>query len=133
MQITCQAPADRTRHARCRNRPAIIRDWWQRWPWANIGVVGADVFFLDIDVKKGKRGDVILEQLIAEHKRATGYRTAVYGQWRAALCIPPADRPENRQSHQCARQRHRYSGHNGYIVAEPSIAIDRAQRANRPV
>lgn len=29
--------------------PCQIRDWWSRWPAANIGVAGSHVWFLDVD------------------------------------------------------------------------------------
>jgi len=49
---------------------AQIREWWTRWPDANIGVVtgkASDLFVVDVDIKNGKRGDESLRALIEEH------------------------------------------------------------------
>ena len=103
---------------------AIIRAWWQRWPWANIGVVGADVFFLDIDVKKGKRGDVILEQLTAEHSALpdTALQYTASGGQHYVFRQPTGRKIGNRTN--ALGNGIDIRGHNGYIVVEPSIAID---------
>jgi putative DNA primase/helicase len=45
---------------------AQIRDWWRKWPDANIGVsTGEQIFVLDVDTKTG--GDLSLEQLVRKH------------------------------------------------------------------
>ena len=47
-----------------------ITQWWTMWPDANIGLATGSVsglLVLDIDIKKGKRGDESLKALEAEH------------------------------------------------------------------
>ena len=49
---------------------ARITQWWTMWPEANIGLATGTVsrrLVLDIDIKKGKRGDESLRALEAEH------------------------------------------------------------------
>lgn len=49
---------------------ARITEWWTMWPDANIGLATGAVsgrLVLDIDIKKGKRGDESLRVLEAEH------------------------------------------------------------------
>lgn len=49
--------------------PTQIIEWWQRWPHANVGLVtgaASDLFILDVDVKKGHRGDESLRALEAQ-------------------------------------------------------------------
>ncbi len=49
---------------------SIIEQWWTRWPDANIGLATGKVsgrVVLDVDVKKGKKGDVSLQALVEEH------------------------------------------------------------------
>jgi len=49
---------------------AQIKEWWKQYPDANIGIVTgkrSGLLVLDIDIKKGKRGDESLRALEAEH------------------------------------------------------------------
>jgi hypothetical protein len=49
---------------------AQITAWWTRWPDANVGLATGKVsgrLVLDIDVKKGKKGDESLQVLIDKH------------------------------------------------------------------
>lgn len=104
--------------------PEVIRQWWQRWPHANIGCVGTDAFFLDVDVKNGKRGDVILEQLIAEHTALpdTAVQYTASGGRHYAFRQPSGRQIGNRTN--ALGNGIDIRGYNGYIVAEPSEAID---------
>ncbi len=58
--------------------PAAIRDWWSKWPTANIGLACAKsgLCVLDLDMKKGKNGRVELDQLELEHGRLPPTLTA---------------------------------------------------------
>jgi bifunctional DNA primase/polymerase-like protein/uncharacterized protein DUF5906/CHC2-type zinc finger protein len=50
---------------------STIREWWTQWPDANIGLATGKVsgrVVLDIDVKKGKQGDVSLQNLVKQHQ-----------------------------------------------------------------
>ena len=47
-----------------------ITEWWRRWPDANIGLATGEAsgwLVLDVDIKKGKRGDESLCALEEEH------------------------------------------------------------------
>ena len=49
---------------------SMIEQWWTQWPDANIGLATGQVsgrVVLDVDVKKGKRGDLSLQALVDEH------------------------------------------------------------------
>jgi len=58
--------------------PATIRDWWSKWPNANIGMACAKsgLCVVDLDMKKGKNGRVELDQLELEHGRLPPTLTA---------------------------------------------------------
>ncbi|PJK29892.1 bifunctional DNA primase/polymerase [Minwuia thermotolerans] len=47
--------------------PATIRDWWDRWPEANIGIATAGLLVVDIDDKAGRCGGVTWLELCLEH------------------------------------------------------------------
>lgn len=50
--------------------PGQITKWWTKWPDANIGLATGSPsrrVVLDVDIKKGKRGDESLESLVQEH------------------------------------------------------------------
>ncbi len=51
-----------------------IREWWMRWPGANIGLAaGKDLFFVDVDPRHG--GDVSIANLESKHGRIETLRT----------------------------------------------------------
>lgn len=72
--LACTSPG---KHPRTRSGfldastdPAQIREWWDRWPNANIGVpMGkvSGVWALDVDVKHGVDGRETLDQMLSEH------------------------------------------------------------------
>lgn len=50
---------------------SIIREWWTQWPDANIGLAtgrASGRVVLDVDIKKGKQGDVSLQALVEQHR-----------------------------------------------------------------
>ncbi len=48
--------------------PATIRDWWRRWPRANVGIATGQVSGFDVlDVDPRNGGDETLRELIAEN------------------------------------------------------------------
>lgn len=67
----CDSPAKHPRTANGLNDAATdedtIRDWWQRWPNANIGVRTDAFVVLDVDPRNG--GEASLEDLIHDHGR----------------------------------------------------------------
>lgn len=49
---------------------STIRQWWQRWPDANIGIATgrkSGLVVLDVDEKNGKHGDASLTRLCEQH------------------------------------------------------------------
>lgn len=72
--LSCASPG---KHPRTRSGfhdattdPAQIREWWDRWPNANIGVpMGkvSGVWALDVDVKNGVDGRETLDGFLADH------------------------------------------------------------------
>ena len=59
--------------------PAIIRAWWHRWPWANIGIAtgaGSGFFVLDVD---GDVGQTTLDGYEAKHGRLPDTVEAITG------------------------------------------------------
>ena len=57
--------------------PNVIRNWWKRWPGANIGIPtgpSSNLFVLDMD---GEAGDESLRKLEAMHGALPGTRTIV--------------------------------------------------------
>lgn len=59
--------------------PAVIRQWWQRWPWANIGIATGEVsgfFVLDVD---GDVGQTTLDGYEAKHGRLPDTVEAITG------------------------------------------------------
>lgn len=38
--------------------PGVLRDWWERWPTANVGISAANLLIVDADVRAGKEPDV---------------------------------------------------------------------------
>jgi putative DNA primase/helicase len=100
-----------------------IRKWWQKWPWANIGIAtGLKFWALDVDTKNG--GDLSLGEL--EHKHGqplpdtirqltpTGGRHYLFG-------LPDF---EVRNSESKLAQGIDVRGVGGYIVAAPSVHPD---------
>lgn len=48
--------------------PETIREWWRKWPTANIGVAtGATCWVLDVDFRSDKNGHLTIEALEREH------------------------------------------------------------------
>ena len=59
--------------------PAIIRAWWHRWPWANIGIAtgaGSGFFVLDVD---GDVGQTTLDGYETKHGRLPDTVEAITG------------------------------------------------------
>jgi hypothetical protein len=68
----CQSPAKHPRTERglkdATTDDATIRDWWRRWPGANVGIAtGADSGIVVLDVDAGKGGSDSLAALMSEH------------------------------------------------------------------
>lgn len=106
-----------------------IRGWWAWQPEANIGIAtghGLDV--LDVDVHAGGDGYAVLERL---------HRTGMVRGALAAVRTPSggthlyfpsdADRPQQTWSRGTAHVDFRGTG--GYVLAPPSMVIDRGRRA----
>lgn len=67
----CKSPGKHPRNAKgflkATTDTKRIRDWWTKWPTANIGLrTGTDLYVLDIDPKNG--GDASLGDLLGTHE-----------------------------------------------------------------
>lgn len=98
---------------------AELREWWNRWPRANIGLATAIKFWaLDIDTKKA--GDLSLEQLEAKYGKLPDTLQQITGTGgRHYLFLPPDFIVTNSESEIAPGVDVRGVG--GYIVAAPSI------------
>lgn len=72
---------------------AQIREWWTKWPDANIGLATGKVsgrLVLDIDIKKGKRGDESLRLLEEQYGPLPETRKSVTasGGWHYVFRMP---------------------------------------------
>lgn len=103
-----------------------IRDWWEMWPKANIGIVtGADSGFvvLDVDVKSGGKGT--LDDLLTKHGKPAEkvYANTGGGGWHLVFAHPGGHWP-NTQSGPNKPSRLGagldFRGDGGYIVAPGS-------------
>jgi hypothetical protein len=111
--------------------PTIIRQWWQRWPNANIGIAcgASGLLAIDLDCKDGKDGPTEWRTLAAEfHFAENGTLTNITPSGgRHLLYVMPADgRLGNGQSTLAPGIDTRGDG--GYIVAPPSVINGKAYR-----
>jgi hypothetical protein len=108
--------------------PALIREWWQRWPQANIGIATgrrAGFWVLDVDDKpeEGKHGPEELASLIAQHGPLPSTAQQITGGGGRQLFFAwPATGAEIRNTTDLAGHSGLdVRGEGGYIVAPPSI------------
>ena len=105
-------------------KEAQIKEWWDRWPTANVGVVTGTVsqglIVLDVDVKNGKDGFASLLQLAGGEEPNTLKVSSPSGGYhyyfRAAHTVRNATG---------IREGLDIRGDGGYIVAPPSVVDDR--------
>lgn len=92
-----------------------VRMWWDRWPWANIGVrPPAGVIVLDVDPRNG--GDTALERLTRQHGLLPPTLTARTGSGGQHIWVTYTGRARG----QLCRGVDVKSGR-GYVVAPPSL------------
>jgi len=96
-----------------------VREWWTKWPMANIGVAtGAPCWVLDIDFRHGKDGHLTIEQLEREHGLIPSTLAARSQSGGRHLFFRSAT------SVACSTERVGKGvdvrGHGGYIIVEPS-------------
>ncbi len=129
-ECTCQRPncRDQGKHPRTTHGfkdattdPKVIRDWWTRWPDANIGIAtGEGLVVIDVDPRNG--GDQSLAELEAEfgelprswHVSTGGGGRHIY------LSIPAGIRIKKRQNW---RNGIDIQGVGAYVIAPPSNHI----------
>ena len=71
--------------------PEVIREWWRRWPKANIGVACAPSGLVVLDVDPRHDGDTTIHQLTTSHGRlppTVSARTGGDG-WHLVFKLPP--------------------------------------------
>lgn len=121
----CESPAKhpRTFHGLkdASREPATIREWWSRWPDANIGIVtGPDsgIFVLDVDGKQGEESLIDLMGRYGPLPDTLTVRTGGGGQHLYFLWSEGAD---VRNSQKKIAPGLDIRGRGGYVVAEPSV------------
>lgn len=96
--------------------PAVVRDWWQRWPMANIGLrTGLSFDVLDIDGEVGRTSLSAKVGRDVVHPGPTS-RTGRGEHWLYA--------PSGTANRAGLLEKIDWRGTNGYIVAPPSIHPD---------
>lgn len=121
----CSSPG---KHPRTKNGvkdatkdPEKIQAWWTRWPNSNIGLATGEIsgrVVLDVDIKKGKRGEQSLADLEQEFGALPKTLTSQTGSggWHYVFTISkPVDTTVTD-----FREGLDFMGHKGYIVAPPS-------------
>ncbi len=121
----CESPGKHPRTAHglkdASRDPATIREWWTRWPDANIGIVtGAEsgILVLDVDGKQGEQSLIELERRYGPLPDSYTVRTGGGGQHLYFLWPKGAD-VRNSQSRIAPGLDIR--GNGGYVVAPPSV------------
>ncbi len=102
-----------------------IREWWSRWPNANIGIaLPPELVAVDIDVKDVD-GHATMAELAAPHGGLPGTLTVetTTGGWHLYFKKPPEVRVKNRAG---IRPGIDVRAHGGYLVAPPSVIDGRA-------
>jgi hypothetical protein len=110
--------------------PAIIRQWWEKWPSANIGIhCGASgLLAVDLDTKDGKDGLAEWRELARQHGFSENGTLASItpSGGRHLLYAMPGVRLGNSQSRLAPGVDTRGDG--GYIVAPPSVVNGKPYR-----
>jgi hypothetical protein len=108
---------------------AVLREWWEKWPKANIGLAAGEesgFFVLDIDTKDDQPGNESFNELEIEvglPEETLEARTGSGG--RHLFYRYPSNRPvRNKQSFRPGLD---IRGEGGYVVAAPSIHPDTGQ------
>ena len=107
--------------------PDTIREWWTRWPNANIGIaLPPDLVAVDIDVKDVD-GHATMAELAAQHGGLPETLTVetASGGWHLYFKKPPEVRVKNRAG---IRPGIDVRAHGGYLVAPPSIIVGRSYK-----
>lgn len=102
------------------SNPELIRNWWQQWPEANIGIrTGGASGFVAIDIDPRNGGDATWDSLISEHGRILDTVEAITGGGgRHILFTCPSNGTPLRGK---LGQGIDVKAEGGYIVVEPSI------------
>lgn len=103
--------------------PTQIREWWTRWPDANIGLctgAAAGIWVLDLDNKPDKNGIASIDALESEHGVTPPTLTIRTGSggFHAYFAAPTDREVRNRTA---VRPGIDVRGDGGYVVAPPSI------------
>lgn len=121
----CESPGKHPRTAHglkdASRDPATIREWWRRWPDANIGILTgpeSGILVLDVDGKQGEESLILFERRGSHLPDTYTIRTGGGGQHFYFLWSEIAD-VRNSQS-RIARGLD-IRGRGGYVVAPPSL------------
>lgn len=99
-----------------------IRDWWARWPDANVGIAtGGASGIIALDVDPYHEGDESLRALEAEHVAVPETPRALTGGGGTHYLLAHPGRPVPNKVNLAGRRGVDLKGDGGYIVAPPSI------------
>lgn len=104
--------------------PAPIREWWGRWPRANVGLACGELVAVDLDCKNGADGRITWQAICARHGiDATGTVISLTPSGGRHLVYAAAGR-QARNSAGRLGPGVDVRGRGGYIVAPPSRLSD---------
>jgi putative DNA primase/helicase len=98
-----------------------IRQWWQRWPWANVAIAtGGDLFVWDVDPRHG--GDSTMTTLVAQNGALPSTPTVATGGGgnQFYLRYPPGIVIGSRGG---VAEGIDTRGDSGYVIAPPSVHL----------
>lgn len=106
----------------------IIREWWQKWPFANVGIVAgakSGIVVLDIDPRHG--GDASLAELMGEFGEIPETTEATTGSGGTHILFAHPGKPIKNsvgKNGWLGKDGLDIRGDGGYIVAPPSLHIE---------
>src|SRR6185437_5130466 len=89
--------------------PAVIQQWWEQWPDANIGVAcgrDSDIVVLDVDMKHGQNGEAELRQLEKTHGALPMSIETITPHGGRQLVQSAQPRRKEQRQQACSRSRH---------------------------
>jgi len=123
-RAACASPGKHPRITRWQHRATTdaeqIREWWRRWPSANVGIATGPSGLLVVDVDQSKGGEVSLSKLEARFAALPAtLRVRTGGGWHVYFTAPLGVEVRNSNGKLGPGIDVRAAG--GYVVAPPSL------------